>query len=430
MPDETTEPETTTPLAGNAVRAAALLAPPVAVFAPLGMAPLLALLAVTLVLVDWRQAVASIKSPATLGVLLALLSLWGAVTSLWSPIPAHSLFEAVRFALISIAGLVVLGAAGALSGPAAWRVGRTLAIGVAAALILLQLERLGGKPVWHILHGGQFDRYVPLAVYDRGVTVLLLTAWPVAAVPAVRRNMGPLLIGVVAVGLTLLEFKSQTAVLAGGFGIVAATAAWRWPQSIATLMVGGVLVLVTILPLLTPGGSAIEQIQQEAPALKASAIHRLVIWRFVADRIAERPLLGWGMDASRAIPGGDAQASEVMPEVKLPAGATVLPLHPHDAALQWRLELGLPGALLCVVILGLILWRLSANVRMVPVERALALGYAASALTVAMLSFGSWQAWWLSTVWLTTCFWRGYSSASCQDDQKTTENEPEHRAVR
>ena len=404
VPDETTQRETVTSHAGNAIAAAALLAPPVAVFAPLGMAPLLAVLAAALLVIDRRQAAASIKSQAALGALLALLSVWGAVTSLWSPIPAHSLFEAARLVLINVAGLVILGASGALDHPATLRLGRALALGIAAAVILLQLERWDSMPVWHLLHGGQFERYVALAAYDRGVTVLLLAAWPAAAALAVRRQTSAFLAAVVVVGATLLEFKSQTAMLAAAFGIVVALAAWRWPRSIAALMVGGVLVLVTVLPPLTPAGSAIEQIREEAPGLKTSAIHRLVIWRFVADRIADRPLLGWGMDASRAIPGGEAEASEVMPEVKLPPGATVLPLHPHDAALQWRLELGLPGALLCVVILGLALWRVAGSARMPPAQRALALGYAASVLTIAMLSFGAWQAWWLSTVWLTAGF--------------------------
>src|SRR6185437_4850852 len=303
------------------------------------------------------------------------LSIWAALTSSWSPIPAHSLFEAARLVLINIAGLVVLGASGALAQPAALRLGRALMIGIAAAVILLQLEHWGGMPVWHILHGGQFDRYVALTAYDRGVTVLLLAAWPAAAALAARRRINAFLIGVVVIGVTLLEFKSQTAVLAAAFGIIVALAALRWPRSIAALVVGGVLMLVAVLPLLTPAGSEIEQIRREAPALKTSAVHRLVIWRFVADRIADRPLLGWGMDASRAIPGGEAEASEVMPQVKLPAAATVLPLHPHDAALQWRLELGLPGAVLCLVILGLVLWRVAASARIPPAQRALALGY-------------------------------------------------------
>src|SRR6201999_853386 len=129
--------------------------------------------------------------------------------------------------------------------------------GVAAAAILLQIEFWGGKPVWHLLHGGSFDRYVALAAYDRGVTVLLLAAWPAAAALAARRNAAALLIGGVAIAVTLLEFKSQTAVLAAALGIIAALAAWRWPRSIAALMVAGAFLFVIVLPLVTPAGSAI-----------------------------------------------------------------------------------------------------------------------------------------------------------------------------
>ena len=48
--------------------------------------------------------------------------------------------------------------------------------------------------------------------------------------------------------------------------------------------------------------------------------------------------------------------------------------------------------------------RIAANRQIPPAQRALALGYAAGVLTIAMLSFGAWQAWWLSTVWLTASF--------------------------
>ena len=33
----------------------------------------------------------------------------------------------------------------------------------------------------------------------------------------------------------------------------------------------------------------------------------LLIWRFTGERIAEHPLLGWGLDAARAIPGGKVE---------------------------------------------------------------------------------------------------------------------------
>jgi O-antigen ligase len=89
---------------------------------------------------------------------------------------------------------------------------------------------------------------------------------------------------------------------------------------------------------------------------------------------------------------------------------TMLPLHPHDAALQWRLELGLPGGLLCVAILATVLWRVADSAHTPPPQRALALGCAAAVLTIAMLSFGAWQAWWLSSIWLVAALLAGVRS--------------------
>src|SRR5207302_8324015 len=80
-----------------------------------------------------------------------------------------------------------------------------------------------------------------------------------------------------------------------------------------------------------------------ADSFKVSAGHRLLIWSFTGEHIAERPLLGWGLDSSRAIPGGN---SEIRP------GQNWLSLHPHDAALQVWLELGMPGAVLVALLLG------------------------------------------------------------------------------
>jgi O-antigen ligase len=132
-----------------------------------------------------------------------------------------------------------------------------------------------------------------------------------------------------------------------------------------------------------------------------SGIHRLLIWRFGADRIAERPLLGWGMDASRAIPGGKTKFNDLLPTLHYPGDAEAMPLHPHDAALQWQLELGIPGLLLGLTLVVWVIYRIGWR-RDRPIgERAAALALAAAALVVGLLSFGIWQAWWLSTLWLT-----------------------------
>src|SRR6185437_5404764 len=56
-------------------------------------------------------------------------------------------------------------------------------------------------------------------------------------------------------------------------------------------------------------------------SFKESAGHRLLIWSFAGDRIAERPFAGWGLDSARAIPGG---SDEIRP------AQNWLSLHPHN----------------------------------------------------------------------------------------------------
>ena len=141
--------------------------------------------------------------------------------------------------------------------------------------------------------------------------------------------------------------------------------------------------------------------------LYRSGAHRLVVWRFVGDRIAEKPYLGWGLHATRRLPGRDADArhdpyyadilavSPYHPKSRVP----VTSVHPHNATLHIRVELGLPGmilyaALYCLVCLALL--------RRYSVGPGLAAGAAVitSAFVTGQLSFSVWQSWWLTTQFL------------------------------
>jgi O-antigen ligase len=137
-----------------------------------------------------------------------------------------------------------------------------------------------------------------------------------------------------------------------------------------------------------------------ARALNPSTIHRLFIWRFAGDRIAERPLWGWGMDAARDIPGGQLDLSTAYPQAVLPANARALPLHPHNATVEWRLDLGIPGAVLMLAILVWGLYRLGWHGALSANRRAGSLAWATSAIIIGCVSYGFWQAWWLACLWL------------------------------
>jgi O-antigen ligase len=103
---------------------------------------------------------------------------------------------------------------------------------------------------------------------------------------------------------------------------------------------------------------------------------RLRIWGFVAERWAEHPLRGAGLDASRTF--GEA-----------------IPLHPHNGPLQLWFELGLPGA-----VLGTLFWfwlwgRIGDCTRRDRLAGATAAATATVYLTISSVSFGQWQEWWL-----------------------------------
>ncbi|MDH3231955.1 MAG: hypothetical protein OEQ29_00390 [Alphaproteobacteria bacterium] len=143
---------------------------------------------------------------------------------------------------------------------------------------------------------------------------------------------------------------------------------------------------------------------RSAPVLvQFSAYHRLKIWSFAADRIMERPLLGWGIDASRRIPGGDA-AIDINRDLGLATRryetqAVIMPLHPHNAALQVWLELGIVGALLLAALCGGIP---IACTRAAWPRASIAAGLAvfSTAYVLAMLSFSLWQSRWHAALWL------------------------------
>jgi O-antigen ligase len=95
------------------------------------------------------------------------------------------------------------------------------------------------------------------------------------------------------------------------------------------------------------------------------------------------------MDASRAIPQEDRRLAPNM---------EIMPLHPHNALLQVRLELGLPGAALVAAILSILFAKVIGGIGD-RTARAFAAGAAGAYLAVAAVSYGMWQNWWMATAW-------------------------------
>lgn len=375
----------------------AFVLPPLAVFAPLGAAPLLVVAALASLLTSWKEIAASRRHVAFLALLLAALGLWGTLSGLWSIIPRHSVFEGARFLAGSAGGLLVLIPSMNASATDRRRIAYALASGLVLAILLFTIERFAHQPIYRWWHGASANQYEPLAIYDRGVIVLVLCLWPLAIADVAI--VGRLLIGTAIIATAGL-MASAAALLAAALGLVVALAASLAPRATAVAMIAAVIAIGLSIPLATPSFDKVLTIHEQAPWIKWSGIHRLLIWRFGADRVAERPLLGWGMDASRAIPGGKTDFNTLLPSLHYPDVAEAMPLHPHDAALQWQLELGIPGLLLGLGIVVWVIYRVGWHETRSIKSRPIGLALIAAALVVGLLSFGVWQAWWQSTLWL------------------------------
>lgn len=380
------------PRAALPLAIALLTAPFVAVLQSKAMAPLALIpMAMTLGL-GWRE---GWRPRAPQGAVLwlgLLLCAWGALSALWAPEPARAAQQAVALAAMI---LLAHGAAGAAQGARLmpW-IGLGLVLGLLAALAdwqsgnALRAAVRGLKEVPEALMFGLKPAASLMALL---LPLGFALPWPWVARAAL------LVLG----AAVLITLPGETARLATIAGLAAALVSLAAPRLVPRLVGAVVALAILAMPLLV---GLIPKIP--STGLPASAVHRLVIWDFAATRIAEKPLMGWGLEASRALPGGRAQPdAAVLDRLNITAPAQrdflalphveLMPLHPHNGALQLWLELGGIGALLgaaLVFALGVAAARSSAP--------AVGAGMLASAAVTGMLSFGLWQAWWVASLLL------------------------------
>jgi O-antigen ligase len=230
------------------------------------------------------------------------------------------------------------------------------------------------------------------------VVALLL---PALLIPhgGARWTRGLVLIVGLAVSLWLPGESAKIAALAG---LAVALGALVMPRLIARVMAAGLALVMVIAPL------AFAMALSYAPDLSrlpSSAAHRVLIWDFTITSIAERPILGWGLEASRSLPGSQQSFDEATltrfgitsaeERAAFWPAALRLPLHPHNGALHIWLETGLVGAVLAAGLVAALALA-AGGLATAPA----ALGALASGVVTGMLSFGIWQPWWIARVLL------------------------------
>ncbi len=232
-----------------------------------------------------------------LGVLAAAFAVlcWASVA--WSIDPPRSIHAALQ-ATVVLAGALLCLAMPPLPDETAVRVYRAMVIATMIGAVILIVDTALGYKLQLLLLGRPHAD--PGAKYNRGIDHLVLIVWPPLAFTAQRRDwrrgliLAICLLIIVGLGLSL---TGQVALAAG---LLVLVAAWWLPRMIGPALTGGMVVLAGGLPIAL--GQMANHRSQLAPYLKHSGLHRLEIWDFMTARVAERPLLGWGIADASQVP--------------------------------------------------------------------------------------------------------------------------------
>jgi exopolysaccharide production protein ExoQ len=389
---------------GAILAAAAFLAPPLGLIAPLGEAPLFAVAAILLAVPMIRERRIPVP-PRPWGAIFTGLAALALLSCLWSIDLSLSLDRSVRLVGEIAFGFVLIASARTLDAQAKNRLGLALACGILLTVLLI----LGDFAVGHLMFKLVKAKSPTLNHLDRGVTTLAVLVWPAALLLRASGLRMLMLIVLAAVLVATLAMKSDSSKVGLLFASLAAAAIWWQPRLTGATLRIAVPLLVVILPLGALALPPPERLMEHRRELKNSALHRLIIWQFTGRHIAERPLLGWGMETSRALPGGDVHYDLV------DGGGYVtqmvsLSLHPHNAILQVWVELGAGGALISALLLAMSARWVTSLPRG---DAALATGALITTLTIALLSFGIWQSWWDAELWLLAAL----LTAACEKDE-------------
>ncbi|MEQ8320948.1 MAG: hypothetical protein RH946_11825 [Rhodospirillales bacterium] len=315
------------------------------------------------------------------------ICIWMATTSLWAVYPLQGLEVAIKVAGIVAAGWICFQMAG-LSQVKKAALEFPLYIGAGVGVIGIVSAMLYALITDDSLWGSFFND--PLTTLNNSAVILALLLWPFAWLLWGRsRPLAGVTVGIWFVILFCLS--SLAAVFSIFIGIFTLLMCRFGGRTGGIITAGAVAMILILAPYIVKVSHldffANPRVFQSQSMVPNSVMHRFAMWSFATEKIDENPWFGWGVGSSRHIPQNDRRVAKNM---------EIMPLHPHNMALQIRLELGVPGILLFSGLAFLILYKLatfSDNVWKCGVASATAVSW----LFVANVSFGIWQSWWIAT---------------------------------
>jgi len=225
------------------------------------------------------------------------------------------------------------------------------------------------------------------------ITILVLLAAPVAMLmlSQLPKGVAPWVMVFFIAFLGLAAWlNSLTVGVLGLLGVIIATlAGYASPQRIPKILLALIITVILTSPLLSFFAS--NYVGETGTDLPQSWDHRLRMWGYCWQVIAEHPLRGAGFDASRTFK--ETYIASDGREI------TIVSLHPHNAGVQIWTEAGLVGALLASAVIMTLFKPIKDYVQSRAHGGAVS-GVIMAMLIISSLTYGAWQFWWWSCVFL------------------------------
>lgn len=327
---------------------------------------------------------------------LGTIIVWMAVGLLWAPDIDRAMSTLAKFTGNCLVGMCIIAALLDADTHDKRRIVHGALAGGAFVVFYMGIDIASYGKLDNLLFG-----YIYRPVYGYfwlkpASALLTLVSWA-AAIVAWRKSHRAIAVLAVILGIGVLShfigFNASTPALFAA--LVVFFSVYWWGKRIAHSVVAASVVFILLMPvpLQFVKASDLTTPEQSKSTVGRSFTHRMLIWEYASGRIRQRPVFGWGLGASQYF-----GKTERFHDHRHRLYTEVIPLHPHNGALQIWLELGAVGVILVVAIF----WRLGrvfGSSTMTPIYRATICGLFATAMTYLFVSFGLWSSWWQQYLW-------------------------------
>ncbi len=265
--------------------------------------------------------------------------------------------------------------------------------GVAACLIVLVTRVLD----WPGIGGGveiPIIGKVLLSWFNQSLAILILWAWLAAALIEKKWRRWSWLPAILLIApAAATDYGVGLATIAVSLGVYVFILFLG--QQGGKFLVAGIVAYTLLMPLVSLQMPSYDDYDFKVVNIEKSIAHRLMIWQYTSERIREKPLTGWGLGNARHLPESTRIRNPILGGK--PRTIEQMPLHPHNAPLQFWVELGVLGGVGLAAFLGALGLAIN-RARLDPWRRAHLFSAYTAMVAIMSASYGVWSTWWMSSI--------------------------------